>query len=82
MASAGRVRVKPVAWGDVWHGALVTAVLFTIGKLLIGLYLGKSAVGSTFGAAGSLVVLLIWIYYSAQILYFGAELSHVCTAVN
>jgi membrane protein len=66
-----------VAWRDVWHGALITAVLFTIGKLLIGLYLGKSAVGSAYGAAGSLVVLLLWIYYSAQILFFGAELTHV-----
>jgi membrane protein len=65
-----------VAWRDVWVGALVTAVLFTIGKLAIGLYLGKSAVGSAYGAAGSLVVLLVWIYYSAQILFFGAELTH------
>jgi membrane protein len=64
-----------VAWRDVWIGALATAVLFTIGKLLIGLYLGKSAVGSAYGAAGSLVVLLVWIYYSAQILFFGAELT-------
>jgi membrane protein len=65
-----------VAWRDVWHGALITAVLFTIGKFAIGLYLGKSAVGSAYGAAGSLVVLLVWIYYSAQILFFGAELTH------
>jgi membrane protein len=65
-----------VAWRDVWVGALLTAVLFTIGKLLIGLYLGKSAVGSAYGTAGSLVVLLVWIYYSAQILFFGAELTH------
>ena len=64
-----------VAWRDVWVGALLTAVLFTVGKLLIGLYLGKSAVGSSYGAAGSLVVLLVWIYYSAQILFFGAELT-------
>jgi len=66
----------PVAWRDVWLGALLTAVLFTIGKLLIGLYLGKSAVGNAYGAAGSLVVLLVWIYYSSQILFFGAELTH------
>jgi membrane protein len=66
-----------VAWRDVWVGALLTALLFTIGKLGIGLYLGKSAVGSTYGAAGSLVVLLLWIYYSAQILFFGAELTQV-----
>ena len=65
-----------VAWRDVWVGALLTAVLFTVGKLLIGLYLGKSAVGSAYGAAGSLVVLLVWIYYSSQILFFGAELTH------
>ena len=64
-----------VRWRDVWIGAVATAVLFTIGKLLIGLYLGKSAVGSAYGAAGSLVVLLVWIYYSAQILFFGAELT-------
>jgi membrane protein len=67
---------KQIAWRDVWVGALITAVLFTIGKLLIGLYLGKSAIGSTYGAAGSLVVLLVWIYYSAQVLFFGAELAH------
>ena len=65
-----------VEWRDVWVGAVLTAVLFTVGKLLIGLYLGKSAVGSAYGAAGSLVVLLVWIYYSAQILFFGAELTH------
>ena len=64
-----------VAWRDVWVGALLTAILFTLGKMLIGLYLGKSAVGSSYGAAGSLVVLLVWIYYSAQILFFGAELT-------
>jgi membrane protein len=66
-----------IAWRDVWVGALITAVLFTIGKFFIGLYLGKAAVGSAYGAAGSLVVLLIWIYYSAQILFFGAELTQV-----
>jgi membrane protein len=66
-----------VAWRDVWIGAAITAVLFTLGKFLIGLYLGKSSVGSAYGAAGSLVVLLIWIYYSAQILFFGAELTQV-----
>ena len=66
-----------IAWRDVWVGALLTAILFTIGKFIIGLYLGKAAVGSAYGAAGSLVVLLIWIYYSAQILFFGAELTQV-----
>ena len=66
-----------VAWKDVWTGAFVTAVLFSIGKTLIGLYLGSSAVASSFGAAGSLVLLLLWIYYSAQILFFGAEFTQV-----
>lgn len=66
-----------VAWRDVWIGAALTALLFTVGKFLIGLYLGKSGIGSTYGAAGSLVVLVVWIYYSAQILFFGAELTQV-----
>jgi len=65
-----------VAWRDVWLGALITAVLFTVGKLLIGLYLGKSAIGSAYGAAGSLVVLVVWTYYSAQVLFLGAELAY------
>src|SRR5687768_1909799 len=68
-----------VAWRNVWLGAAVTAVLFTAGKSLIGLYLGRTAVGSAYGAAGSLVVILIWIYYSAQILFFGAEFTKVYT---
>jgi membrane protein len=66
-----------IAWRDVWIGAAVTAVLFTIGKLLIGLYLGRSSMTSVYGAAGSLVLLLLWVYYSAQILFFGAELTQV-----
>ena len=66
-----------IAWRDVWLGAFVTALLFSIGKLLIGIYLGNSAVASSFGAAGSLVLLLVWIYYSAQILFFGAEFTQV-----
>lgn len=66
-----------IAWRDVWVGAAVTAVLFTIGKILIGLYLGRSSIGSVYGAAGSLVLLLLWVYYSAQILFFGAELTQV-----
>ena len=66
-----------VAWGDVWIGAAVTAFLFTVGKMLIGLYLGESSVGSAYGAAGSLVVVLVWVYYSAQILLLGAEFTHV-----
>jgi membrane protein len=65
------------AWGDVWLGAAVTALLFTIGKSLIGLYLGHSGIGSTYGAAGSLAVLLVWLYFSAQIFLFGAELTQV-----
>jgi membrane protein len=66
-----------IAWRDVWLGAFVTAVLFSLGKTLIGIYLGNSAVASSFGAAGSLVLLLVWIYYSAQILFFGAEFTQV-----
>jgi membrane protein len=66
-----------IAWRDVWLGAFVTAILFSLGKFLIGLYLGNSAVASSFGAAGSLVLLLVWIYYSAQILFFGAEFTQV-----
>lgn len=66
-----------IAWRDVWLGAFVTAVLFSLGKLLLGIYLGNSAVASSFGAAGSLVLLLVWIYYSAQILFFGAEFTQV-----
>ena len=64
-------------WRDVWFGAVFTAVLFVVGKFALGLYLGKSAVGSSYGAAGSLVVLLLWVYYSAQILFFGAEFTQV-----
>jgi len=66
-----------LAWKDVWVGATATAALFSIGRYLIGLYLGKAAVGSTYGAAGAFVVLLVWIYYSTQILLFGAELTFV-----
>jgi membrane protein len=66
-----------IGWRDVWMGAFVTSLLFSLGKTAIGLYLGNSAVGSTFGAAGSLVLLLLWIYYSAQILFFGAEFTQV-----
>jgi membrane protein len=69
-------RVK-IAWRDVWTGAIVTALLFTIGKFAIGLYIGKSGVASAFGAAGSLAVLLIWVYYSAQIFLLGAEFTWV-----
>lgn len=64
-------------WGSILRGAAVTAILFTVGKTAIGLYLGKAGVGSAYGAAGSLVVLIVWIYYSAQIFYFGAILTHL-----
>ena len=65
------------SWRDVWMGAAVTALLFTIGKFVLGLYLGNQTMTSAYGAAGSLVVLLIWIYYSAQIFFFGAEFTQV-----
>lgn len=66
-----------VAWKDVWVGAGVTALLFEAGKVLIGLYIGKSSITSSFAAAGSLVVLLVWVYYSAQIFLLGAEFTWV-----
>src|SRR5256714_5382268 len=64
-----------IAWGDVWLGAAATAALFAVGKIGIGLYLGRSSFTSAYGAAGSLLVLLAWVYYSAQILFFGAEFT-------
>jgi membrane protein len=64
-------------WGDVWLGAVATALLFSVGKLGIGIYLGRAGVTSVYGAAGSLVLVLLWIYYSAQILLLGAELTEV-----
>jgi membrane protein len=66
---------SPVGWGDVWLGAAITAALFELGKLLIGVYIGRQALDSTYGAAASIVVLLIWVYYSAQILLLGAEFT-------
>jgi len=66
-----------IAWSDVWIGALATAVLFTIGKALIGWYLGSSTIASTYGAAGSIILFLVWIYYSALIMFFGAEFTQV-----
>jgi len=62
-------------WRDVWVGALVTAGLFTTGKFLIGLYLGTSAFGSTYGAAGSVLVVLLWVYYTSQIILLGAAFT-------
>jgi membrane protein len=64
-----------IAWHDVWIGAFLTAALFTVGKSALGLYLARSGVGSSYGASGSLVVLLLWVYYSSLILFFGAELT-------
>lgn len=66
-----------IRWHDVWIGAAVTALLFTIGKFLIGLYIGKSTIASSFGAFGSLVIVMVWVYYSAQIFLFGAEFTWV-----
>jgi membrane protein len=78
-------RVLPsvrIPWRDVWTGAWVTALLFTIGKFLIGFYIGKAAIASPFGAAGSIVVLLIWVYYSAQIFLLGAEFTWAYAQAN
>ncbi len=66
-----------IAWSDVWIGAAVTAILFAFGRFLIGFYLGQSAIGSVYGAAGSLAIILIWVYYSANILLAGAEFTQV-----
>lgn len=66
-----------IRWQDVWVGAIITALLFTFGKFLIGLYLGRGSLGSAYGAAGSLIVFLTWVFYSAQILLFGAEFTQV-----
>jgi membrane protein len=67
-----------IAWRDVWAGAALTALLFTLGKYLLALYLTRTGVASAYGAAGSLAVTLVWVYYSAQIVLFGAEFSRVC----
>jgi len=66
-------------WSDVIVGACFTSLLFTIGKQLIGIYLGKASFGSTYGAAGSLVIVLVWVYYSAQLFFFGAEFTKIYT---
>jgi len=66
-----------IAWNDVWIGAAIASLLFTTGKVLIGLYLGRSVVTSAYGAVSSPLVVLVWMYYSAQILLFGAEITHV-----
>ena len=64
-------------WRDLWQGAVATALLFTVGKAVLGFYLGKIAVGSAYGAASSLIVVIVWVYYSAMIFYFGAEFTRV-----
>src|SRR5262249_35415474 len=66
-------------WSDVIVGAVVTSALFTVGRLLIALYIGKSSVASAYGAAGSVVLILVWVYYSAQVFFFGAEFTYVYT---
>jgi len=66
-----------VGWNDVWHGAVATGILFTISKFAIGMYLGKAGVESGFGAAGSIIVLLVWVYYSSQIFLLGAEFTWI-----
>jgi membrane protein len=65
-----------VSWRDVWVGAALTSALFTIGKYLIGLYLGRSSLTSAYGAAASIVILMVWVYYAAQVFFYGAELTH------
>ena len=69
-----------IQWRDVWIGAVITAILFGIGKWLLGFYLGSGAAGSAYGAASSLITLLLWVYYSSQILLFGAEFTQVYAA--
>jgi membrane protein len=64
-------------WSDVWVGAALTAALFTAGKALLGMYLGRSTIATAYGAAGSVIIILLWVYYSAQILFFGAEFTQV-----
>ena len=77
-ATAYRVLPRArIAWSDVWIGAVVTAALFTLGKYLIGLYMGLASVSSGFGAAGSLIAVLVWVYYSTQIFLLGAEFTWV-----
>jgi membrane protein len=71
-----------IAWHDAWFGALATAVLFWAGKYLIGLYIAKSAIASPFGAAGTLVAVMVWVYYSAQVFFLGAELTRAYSEVR
>lgn len=71
-----------IRWRDVWLGAAATSLLFTLGKTLIGIYLGRSAVTSTYGAAGAFAIILLWVYYSAQILFFGAQFTRVYASTH
>jgi membrane protein len=71
-----------IFWRDVWVGAAVTAILFTLGKIVLGSYIGRSSISSAYGAAGSLVVMLLWVYYSAQIIFVGAEFTQVYARKN
>lgn len=66
-----------VGWRDVWLGSLIAAALFELGKFVLGFYFGRSAIASSYGAAGSLIIILVWVFYSAQILFFGAEFTRV-----
>ena len=66
-----------MAWEDVWVGGVITAVLFSTGKSHIGLYLGRASVGSLYGAAGSLVVMTVWVFYASMIVFFGAQVTYV-----
>jgi len=66
-----------IAWSDVWVGSAITAILFTLGKILFGMYLARSSISSAYGAASSLAIILMWVYYSAQVLFIGAELTQV-----
>ena len=68
-----------IAWRDVWLGGFITALLFNLGKFFIGIYIGRSSMASVYGAMGSLLIVLVWVYYSAQILFFGAQFTRVYT---
>lgn len=81
---AAMFRILPSAkinWGDVWVGAAVRACLFSLGKLALGMYLGRSTVGSAYGAAGAILIVLLWVYYSGLIFYFGAEFTKAYSEV-
>ena len=66
-----------VPWRNAWKGGMITSVLFTLGKYLIGFYLAKAAPGSAYGTAGSVIVVIVWVYYTAQIVFMGAEFTHL-----